>query len=259
MTNAAEKIEEAVEANNEERNIRVLEALLFATPAPVSTKELHARMPKGSDVGHALMALKEKYASAGVNLVEMDGQWAFRTANDVGDALAIEKNVEKKLSRAAMETLAIIAYHQPITRAEIENIRGVATHRGTLDALMEMGWIKPGPRREAIGRPVTWVTTPAFLDHFSLESITDLPGIEDLKASGLLDKRPAIETIPTGDLFEQMEAEDSEDEDDEDDSVDDDAYDSVVDGEDDDAEEDDEEFEGSDDDDDDDSDEEEDD
>jgi segregation and condensation protein B len=196
----------------EQTNIRVLEALLFATPAPISTKDLHERMPKGSDVGFALMELQKKYQGSGVNLVELEGQWAFRTAADLGNALAIEKNVERKLSRAAMETLAIIAYHQPVTRAEIENIRGVATHRGTLDTLMEMGWIKPGKRREAIGRPVTWVTTPAFLDQFSLASITDLPGLDDLKASGLLDRRPAIETIPTGDLFDEaLEEEDSED------------------------------------------------
>jgi segregation and condensation protein B len=200
----------------EDHNDRVLEALLFATSKPISTKELHDRMPKGSDVGGSLMKLQEKYKGAGVNLIEFDGQWAFRTANDLGNALTIEKDAEKKLSRAAMETLAIIAYHQPITRAEIENIRGVATHRGTLDALMEMGWVKPGKRREAIGRPVTWVTTTAFLDHFALESITDLPGLEDLKASGLLDKRPAIDTIPTGDLFDQVASEeDAGEEDDE--------------------------------------------
>ncbi len=209
--------------NNEERNVRILEALLFATSAPVSTKELHARMPKGSDVGHALMTLQEQYKDRGINLVERDGTWAFRTSEQIGDALVIEKNVEKKLSRAAMETLAVIAYHQPVSRPEIENIRGVATHKGTLDILMEMGWIKPGKRREVIGRPLTWVTTTEFLDHFSLESITDLPGLDDLKASGLLDKRPAIDTIPTGDLFDAAaEEEDSDDEDDsEDDSVDD--------------------------------------
>ena len=131
---------------------------------------------------------------------------AFRTAPDLADALALDKEVTKKLSRAALETLAIIAYHQPVTRAEIENIRGVATHRGTLDLLIEAGWVKPGRRRETPGRPLTWVSTTDFLDQFSLESIMDLPGLDDLKASGLLDRRPAIEAIPgSGDLFAGQE------------------------------------------------------
>ncbi|MGB4106586.1 MAG: SMC-Scp complex subunit ScpB [Alphaproteobacteria bacterium] len=188
-----------------EQNIRILEALLFASAEPVSTKDLHERMPEGADVGGALMELKEQYKSRGVNLVESDGQWAFRTAVDLAGVLEIQREAQRKLSRAAMETLAIVAYHQPVTRPEIENIRGVATHKGTLDTLMEMSWIKPGRRREAPGRPMTWVTTPEFLDHFSLESLSDLPGLEDLKASGLLDRRPAIEAIPTGSLFEDDE------------------------------------------------------
>jgi segregation and condensation protein B len=167
-------------------------------------------MPEGADVGAALMALKQTYEGRGVNLVEMDGRWAFRTAPDLAEALRPDKQVSKKLSRAAMETLAIIAYHQPVTRAEIENIRGVATHKGTLDALMESGWIKPGRRRESPGRPLTWVSTGAFLDQFSLEALTDLPGLDDLKASGLLDRRPAIETIPgSGDLFAGQDGEDA--------------------------------------------------
>lgn len=203
-----------------EQNIRILEALLFASAEPVSTKDLHERMPEGADVGGALMELKEQYKGRGVNLMESDGHWAFRTAADLAGVLEIQREAQRKLSRAAMETLAIVAYHQPVTRPEIENIRGVATHKGTLDTLMEMGWIKPGRRREAPGRPMTWVTTPGFLDHFSLESLTDLPGLEDLKASGLLDRRPAIEAIPTGNLFEDDEdfasLENSEDDDDED-------------------------------------------
>ncbi|MEZ5918821.1 MAG: SMC-Scp complex subunit ScpB [Alphaproteobacteria bacterium] len=174
---------------------RILEALLFASAEPLSVKDLHERMPEGADVGAALMALKKTYEGRGVNLVEMDSRWALRTAPDLAEALRPDKQVSKKLSRAAMETLAIIAYHQPVTRAEIENIRGVATHKGTLDALMESGWIKPGRRRESPGRPLTWVSTSAFLDQFSLEALTDLPGLDDLKASGLLDRRPAIETI----------------------------------------------------------------
>ncbi|MCC7304879.1 MAG: SMC-Scp complex subunit ScpB [Alphaproteobacteria bacterium] len=194
-------------SNPEQQTIdpaRVLEALLFATTQPLSTKELHERMPEGSDVGGALMALQKEYESRGINLIEMEGQWAFRTAADLGTSLQVDREVQKKLSRAGLETLAIVAYHQPVTRAEIENIRGVATHKGTLDALMEMGWVKPGKRREAPGRPVTWMTTAQFLDHFSLESITDLPGLDDLKASGLLDRRPAIEAIPSGDLFDSI-------------------------------------------------------
>ena len=190
-------------------NVRLLEALLFAATAPLSVAEMHERMPEGADVGAALMALQKDYEARGVNLVQVDGLWAFRTAVDLADALRMEKEAERKLSRAAMETMAIIAYHQPVTRAEIENIRGVATHKGTLDFLMEAGWIKPGRRRESPGRPLTWVTTPAFLDHFSLESVTDLPGLDDLKASGLLDRRPAIEAIPeSDDLFDGMAQED---------------------------------------------------
>ena len=175
---------------------RIIEALLFASAEPLSTNDLHEHMPEGADVGGALMELKSHYEGRGVNLVELDGKWAFRTSPDLGDALALEKEVSKRLSRAALETLAIIAYHQPVTRAEIENIRGVATHRGTLDALIEAGWVKPGRRRETPGRPLTWTTTTEFLDQFSLESVMDLPGLDDLKATGLLDRRSAIEAIP---------------------------------------------------------------
>lgn len=186
--------------------IRIIEALLFASAEPLSTNDLHEHMPEGADVGAALMSLQEHYAERGVNLVNLDGKWAFRTAADLSEALALEKDVTRKLSRAALETLSIIAYHQPVTRAEIENIRGVATHRGTLDALIEAGWVQPGRRRETPGRPLTWKTTTEFLDQFSLESVMDLPGLDDLKASGLLDRRPAIDTIPgSGDLFAGQE------------------------------------------------------
>ena len=195
--------------------IRLLEALLFASAEPLSTKELHERMPQGADVGGALMDLQKHYDGRGVNLIEREGRWAFRTAVDLGEALSIEKQVSRKLSRAALETLAIIAYHQPVTRAEIENIRGVSTYRGTLDALIEAGWVKPGRRRESPGRPLTWISTSNFLDQFSLGSIMDLPGLDDLKASGLLDRRPAIETIPdSGDLFAQNMPEEPADEED---------------------------------------------
>lgn len=197
----------------DENHIRLLEALLFASAEPLSTKDLHARMPEGSDVGGALMELQSHYEGRGVNLMNMDGQWAFRTADDLGEALQVERDVQKKLSKAAMETLAIIAYHQPVTRAEIENIRGVATHRGTLDVLIECGWVKPGRRRETPGRPLTWVTTTVFLDHFNLESVMELPGMDDLKASGMLDRRPAIDAIPSsGDLFDESADNDNDDE-----------------------------------------------
>ncbi len=181
---------------------RILEAVLFAAEEPLSTQALHDHMAacghEGADVGTALLELQADYEERGVNLVNLDGLWAFRTSQDLAETLTLEKQEAKKLSRAAMEAMAIIAYHQPVTRAEIENIRGVSTHRGTLDVLIESGWVKPGRRRETPGRPLTWVTTPGFLDQFSLESIMDLPGMDDLKASGLLDRRPAIEAIPSG-------------------------------------------------------------
>ena len=201
---ASEEKEEAVATTaTDVEAIRVLEALLFASADPLSPQVMLERLPEGADLNVLLPQLKEQYAGRGIELTEIGGQWALRTAEDVGDFLVVEKEVSKKMSRAALETMAIVAYHQPITRAEIENIRGVATHKGTLDTLMEMGWIKPGRRRETPGRPLTWVTTNDFLDHFQLETIVDLPGLDDLKASGLLDRRPAIETIPdTGDLFD---------------------------------------------------------
>lgn len=191
-------------------HVRLLEALLFASAEPLSAQDLYEHVPEGLDVGGALMQLQTHYEGRGVNLIEMDGKWAFRTAKDLAEALETNKEVERKLSRAALETMAIIAYHQPVTRAEIENIRGVATHKGTLDNLMEAGWVKPGRRRQTPGRPLTWVTTPGFLDQFSLESIMDLPGMDDLKASGMLDRRPAIEAIPSDDLFYGQESETEE-------------------------------------------------
>ena len=181
---------------------RLLEAMLFASREPIATRELHERMPEGADVGPALLALQADYEGRGVNLMEMDGHWAFRTATDLSEALILEKENERKLSQAAMETMAIVAYHQPVTRAEIETIRGVSTSKGTLDLLIDAGWVKPGRRRESVGRPLTWLTTTAFLDQFGLASVMDLPGLDDLKASGLLDRRPAIDTLGmSGDLF----------------------------------------------------------
>lgn len=197
--------------------VRLIEALLFASEEPLSTKDLHERIDdEQADVGGALMELQAHYEGRGIELNNFDGKWAFRTASDLGEHLNLERQVQRKLSRAALETLAIISYHQPVTRAEIENIRGVATNRGTLDALIEAGWVKPGRRRQTPGRPLTWVSTPTFLDQFSLESIMDLPGMDDLKAAGLLDRRPAIEAIPSsGELFEDDEALEEELEEDE--------------------------------------------
>lgn len=220
-------VADAVEGDVEEESgpldtIRILEALLFASPAPLSMSAMRERLPEDSDVGGMLMKLKEEYATRGVHLMEMDGHWAFRTADDLNDALLLKREVRRPLSRAAMETLAIVAYHQPVTRAEIENIRGVVIAKGTLDILMECGWVKPGRRRETPGRPLTWVTTASFLDHFGLETLSELPGLDDLKASGLLDRRPAIENIAP-DLFDQIEENDakslSEDDDDEEESA----------------------------------------
>jgi segregation and condensation protein B len=192
--------------NQRHPNLRLLEAILFATAEPLTTNAIRERMPQDADVGGLLMALQADYARRGVVLVDLDGSWAFRTAPDLADSLQVERQVQRKMSRAAMETLSIVAYHQPVTRAEIENIRGVATNKGTLDVLLEAGWVKPGRRREAPGRPLTWVTTTAFLDQFGLEALTDLPGLDEMKVSGLLDRRPAIDAIPgTRDLFGEEE------------------------------------------------------
>ena len=175
--------------------LRLLEALLFASAEPLSEKAIGQHFDAGTDVRSLLIQLQSNYAGHGVNLVERDGAWAFRTAADLGYQLRIERVQQRKLSRAAIETLAVIAYHQPVSRAEIETIRGVATARGTLDVMIEADWIKPGPRRETPGRPGTWVTTQAFLDHFGLSGLKDLPGVDELKATGLIDKRPAIQAL----------------------------------------------------------------
>ncbi len=172
--------------------LRLLEALLFAAAAPVAEDELAQRLGEGADVAGLLRDLAEFYAERGVNLVRLAGGWTFRTALDLAPALQSERIVQRRLSRAAVETLAIIAYHQPVTRAEIEAIRGVALARGTLDRLLEAGWVRPMGRREGPGRPLNWVTTPAFLAHFGLGHVGELPGIEELRAAGLLDLGPAV-------------------------------------------------------------------
>ena len=172
-----------------ERNLRVLEALLFAANEPLDANSLLAFIGEGADIGELLLALQERYATRGVNLVRRGDKWAFRTAEDLGFLLRRDEQDTRPLSRAALETLSIIAYHQPATRAEIEEVRGVATGKGTLDLLMEAGWIRMRGRRRTPGRPVTYGTTDAFLDHFGLETLSDLPGLDELKGSGLLSSR----------------------------------------------------------------------
>ena len=171
--------------------LRLLEALLFAAPEPLGPADLARHLGPEADIGLLVHELAETYSGRGVNLVRVAGGWTFRTAPDLGAALRSERQVARKLSRAAVETLAIIAYHQPVTRAEIEAIRGVALARGTLDRLIEAGWARPAGRREAPGRPLNWATTPAFLAHFGLDSLNDLPGVDELRAAGLLDIGPA--------------------------------------------------------------------
>jgi segregation and condensation protein B len=168
---------------------RVVEALLFASAEPLSGEDLASRLPRDVHIADVLARLRDDYSSRGVNLIEVAGRWTFRTAEDLSYLLAREAQESRRLSRAALETLAVIAYHQPVTRAEIEDIRGVSIHRGTLDALLETGWIRLRGRRRTPGRPVTYGTTDAFLVHFGLAAVDDLPGLDDLKGAGFLDGR----------------------------------------------------------------------
>jgi segregation and condensation protein B len=168
-------------------HIRTVEALLFAASTPLDETMLARHLPTGTDVARLLAALQSHYATRGVNLVRVGGKWALRTASDLSHLLERHAVEERKLSRAALETLAIIAYHQPVTRAEVEEIRGVSTSKGSLDVLMETGWIRPRGRRRAPGRPITYGTTAEFLNHFNLDTIKDLPGLAELKGAGLLD------------------------------------------------------------------------
>ena len=174
---------------------RIVEALLFASREPLLATEIAERLPEDVSVEEILRNLQLHYAARGVHLVQVKDRWAFRTAPDLGSALQVEMAVRRKLSRAAIETLSIVAYHEPVTRADIEEIRGVAVSKGTLDALLEAGWIQPRGRRQVAGRPLTWGTPAAFLDHFGLTSLSDLPGLEELKAAGMLDKRPGLTSI----------------------------------------------------------------
>ncbi len=173
---------------------RMVEAILFATAEPVTTRELEARMPHGCDAAEALVHLRKRYDGRGVQVSRVGDAWAIRTAGDLGFLMQKETVEVRKLSRAAIETLAIVAYHQPVTRAEIEEIRGVSVSRGTIDLLIELEWIRFGRRRMTPGRPVTFVVTQNFLDHFGLENARDLPGLKELRAAGLLDNRPPMGT-----------------------------------------------------------------
>lgn len=183
---------------------RMVEAILFASAEPVSVAALNARMPHGADAAEALVLLRKRYEGRGVNVVKVGDAWAIRTAPDLGFLMKKETVETRKLSRAAIETLAIIAYHQPVTRAEIEEIRGVSVSRGTVDQLLELDWIRFGRRRMTPGRPVTFIVTQTFLDHFGLESARDLPGLKELRAAGLLENRPRP--------GQEAEAEDDDDE-----------------------------------------------
>jgi segregation and condensation protein B len=204
MASLAEKriaeVEEEAPGNPQARpeELRLLEALLFAANEPLDQATLAKRMPDGIDIKAALAQLQAEYAPRGVNLVRIANKWTFRTAGDLSWLMTRETVETRRLSRAAIEVLAIIAYHQPVTRAEIEDIRGVITSKGTLDVLLETGWIRPRGRRKTPGRPLTFGTTEGFLSQFSLESVGDLPGLEELRGTGLMDSRlPGGFTVPT--------------------------------------------------------------
>ena len=177
--------------------LRILEALLFAATEPLDEKVLASRLPAGTEVRGLLMQLQREYAPRGVNLVRVGGKWTLRTAGDLAWLMTHESVVTRKLSRAAIETLAIVAYHQPVTRAEVEEIRGVSTSKGTLDVLLETGWVRLRGRRKAPGRPVTYGTSETFLSHFGLDALGDLPGLDELKGAGLVDTTmPADFAVP---------------------------------------------------------------
>ncbi|WP_415920747.1 SMC-Scp complex subunit ScpB [Tateyamaria sp. SN6-1] len=197
VTEQPEHIEESLfEAPPMAEQERMVEAILFASTEPVTVRELEARMPHGCDPAEALVHLRKRYEGRGVQVMRVGDSYAIRTAADLGFLMQKETVETRKLSRAAIETLAIIAYHQPVTRAEIEEIRGVSVSRGTVDQLLEMEWIRFGRRKMTPGRPVTFVVTQHFLDHFGLENARDLPGLKELRAAGLLENRPPPGTLP---------------------------------------------------------------
>lgn len=194
-----------VSTRPDREGVRMAEALLFASADPLSQEELAKRLPRGTDVEAVIVELRKTYSTRGVNLVNVAGKWCFRTAEDLSFLMKESLEEQRKLSRAALETLAIIAYHQPVTRAEIEEIRGVSTSKGTIDVLMETSWIRLRGRRRTPGRPVTYGTTEDFLIHFGLESVKDLPGLEELKGAGLLDSAvPSSFMVPTPDDTEEL-------------------------------------------------------
>ena len=201
-----EKEESLFEAPPMAEQERMVEAILFATADPITVRELEARMPHGCDPAEALVYLRKRYEGRGVQVMKIGDAWAIRTAADLGFLMQKETVETRKLSRAAIETLAILAYHQPVTRAEIEEIRGVSVSRGTVDQLLEMEWIRFGRRKMTPGRPVTFVVTQTVLDHFGLENARDLPGLKELRAAGLLENRPA----PGLSLGSESEDEDDE-------------------------------------------------
>ena len=183
---------------------RMVEAILFASAEPVTVRELEGRMPHGCDAAEAIVHLRKRYEGRGVNLSKVGDAWTMRTSPDLGFLMQKETVETRKLSRAAIETLAIIAYHQPVTRAEIEEIRGVSVSRGTVDQLLEMEWIRFGRRKMTPGRPVTFVVTQNFLGHFGLETARDLPGLKELRSAGLLENRPPPGTVPgPGDMDDE--------------------------------------------------------
>ena len=191
--------------------VRMAEAVVFASAEPVSAKALAARLPEGTDVPAVMEEVRRQYERRGVNLVRVGEAWAFRTAGDLAFLMSRDAVQQKKLSRAALEVLAIIAYHQPVTRAEIEEIRGVETSKGTLDTLLETGWVRMRGRRRTPGRPVTYGTTDAFLDHFGLEEVRDLPGMDELKGAGLLSPRmPSGFSVPQPPADPDLLAEDED-------------------------------------------------
>lgn len=190
---------------------RMVEAILFATADPVTVQELIGRMPHGCDPAEAIAYLRKRYEGRGVHLIKIGDAWAFRTAADLGFLMQKETVETRKLSRAAIETLAIVAYHQPVTRAEIEEIRGVSVSRGTVDQLIELEWVRIGRRRMTPGRPVTFVVTQEFLDHFGLENARDLPGLKELRAAGLLENRPPPSMSQFGQSSEETDDDDDDD------------------------------------------------
>ena len=187
-------------------NLRVLEALLFAASEPLDAESMKARLPKGSNLNKLLSLLKAQYENRGINLVKTGNKWSFKTAQDLSSMMKKEKIVQRKLSKAATETLSIIAYHQPVTRAEVEDIRGVHFSPGTLDVLMELNWVRPIGRKKVPGRPIIYGTTERFLEYFQLEQVSDLPGLEELKAAGLLESR----LPPNLDIKEPQEVDQSQ-------------------------------------------------